>query len=677
MPNDSGRRLLDAEKDKSPLPDRPQVPIADDTAEGRQVVNILAQQREAQKDLDVLWAHNRAMASAANGIAISDPRLPDCPLVYVNEAFLQMTGYSEAEVIGRNCRFLQGPGTDPDVVRDLREAIAAARPCQVAILNYRKNGEPFWNELTVSPVRDDQGVLIHFVGIQTDVTARFKRDKERTQIENRLRQFQFLSDNANDAFFLIDKQGNFVYVNAAACRSLGYSTEQLLRLCPVDIDPFYDDAAYKSLFQRLETEQLAPFESLQRRFDGTLFPIEASVTLLNDGIQTLLFSSCRDISTRKAAEQALQEANQRTAGLLESINDAFFALDHNWNFIYVNAQAELLLRRSRQELLGANFWDKFSDAVGSTFDLEYRRAVAQQIPVSFEEFYPPLERWLEVRAYPSPDGLSVYFHDISERKALEAERMHLAEREHRIAEQLQAALQPELPARVPGLAVTKYYSPALTDEAGVGGDFYDVFAVGPGRTALALGDLSGKGLEAAAQVSIVRNMLRAFLYSVPSVAEALSDLNRVLAENSLLSGFSTLFVGVFDAPSRRLTFVNCGQEPALLRRGATGQVEPLASTGPVLGAFENAHYSEEAVTLSRGDAVAIFSDGMTEIGPSRTAMLGITGVSALFSAPIAENQTAAEKAEILARLLIEGVDSAAEGGVMRDDVCLLVCVAED
>ena len=273
--------------------------------------------------------------------------------------------------------------------------------------------------------------------------------------------------------------------------------------------------------------------------------------------------------------------------------------------------------------------------------------------------------------------------DISERKALEEERAQIAGREHRIAEQLQSALQPDLPGLVPGLAVTKYYEPALVEEAEVGGDFYDVFAVEKGRTALVLGDLSGKGLQAAAQVSIVRNMLRAFLYSKPTVAEAISELNRVLAENNLLVGFSTLFAGVFDAAARTLSFVNCGQEPALLKRAATGAVERLAPTGPILGSIENARYAEEAVTLRPGDALAIFSDGLTEIGPSRRDLLGIDGVAALLAAPpnAAEAQdpprSAAEKAEALALRLIAGVDAAASGGVMRDDVCLLVCVVED
>ena len=113
-----------------------------------------------------------AVAAAPTGIVIGDPRLPDCPLVFVNPAFLRMTGYDEGDVLGRNCRFLQGPRTDPKAVAELREAIAARRPITIELLNHRKDGRPFVNELHVGPVFDESGDLTAFIGIQHDVTER-------------------------------------------------------------------------------------------------------------------------------------------------------------------------------------------------------------------------------------------------------------------------------------------------------------------------------------------------------------------------------------------------------------------------------------------------------------------------------------------------------------------------
>ena len=112
-------------------------------------------------------------------------------------------------------------------------------------------------------------------------------------------------------------------------------------------------------------------------------------------------------------------SHKTTATTLESITDAFFSLDRYWNFTYVNQQAEILLQRKRQDLLGSNIWATFPDAEDAIFGEQYRRAVSENATQRFEAFYPPLNRWLEVAAYPSDKGLSVYFHDITSRKLLE------------------------------------------------------------------------------------------------------------------------------------------------------------------------------------------------------------------------------------------------------------------
>ncbi len=119
----------------------------------------------------------RAIATASSGIVISDARLPDQPLVYANEAFLRLTGYAEDEVLGRNCRFLQGPDTDQSQLQPLRRRILAGRDVHTVLLNYRRDGSAFWNEIRVSPVRDRTGLVTHHIGHQLDVTARVDRER--------------------------------------------------------------------------------------------------------------------------------------------------------------------------------------------------------------------------------------------------------------------------------------------------------------------------------------------------------------------------------------------------------------------------------------------------------------------------------------------------------------------
>ena len=122
---------------------------------------------------------DRAMLATDITFTISDPRRPDDPLLWVTPSFGRLTGYPAEEVLGRNCRFLQGPATDPDAVAEIRAALRAQRPVTTTLLNYRKDGTAFWNQLSLSPVFDGHRQLVSFVGVQTDVTERVRGEAER------------------------------------------------------------------------------------------------------------------------------------------------------------------------------------------------------------------------------------------------------------------------------------------------------------------------------------------------------------------------------------------------------------------------------------------------------------------------------------------------------------------
>lgn len=111
------------------------------------------------------------LARIEQSFCLSDPSLPDCPIVHASDGFLKLTGYARDEVVGHNCRFLQGEGTDRAAVAELREAVAAQRPHTTELLNYRKSGEPFMNRVCVAPLRDADGKVVFFVGVQMDVAA--------------------------------------------------------------------------------------------------------------------------------------------------------------------------------------------------------------------------------------------------------------------------------------------------------------------------------------------------------------------------------------------------------------------------------------------------------------------------------------------------------------------------
>ncbi|BDI30465.1 hypothetical protein CCAX7_25160 [Capsulimonas corticalis] len=542
----------------------------------------------------------------------------------------------------------------------------------------------------------------------------------------------------------------------------------------------------------------------------------------------------QNAAAREAEER--REAHESITRILESITDAFIALDTDWRFTYVNDQAEVVVRRTREEMLHKNFWDVFPEAVGSTFERQYRHAVQNRVSVAFEEFFPPLESWFDVRAYPSESGLSIFFQNVNARKkaeeererllaeqraraereallnrigealrgssdpetiqemaatmlgdALGADRCYIAlydltrgtvrilrdwrrshlpsvegeypfantaemfhelyagsstsvipdaqdsslsaqtlanmeelqirsrvsvaladasglmatltatmadeardwtdeevrlveavatqlrvgieaariqQREHQIAVHLQDALQPAIPKHVLGLDIGSFTRAAL-NEASVGGDFMDVFALDKELYAIVIGDVSGKGLAAAQQLALIRNSLRTTLYLYRAPAQAATALNSIVTAHDLLIGFVTAWIGVYDASTGQIVFCSCGHEPALIRRAA-GSVEALEMMSTPLGVAENAEYEEQSVTLAAGDALLLYTDGISEAGPSRLELLGAAGLRRLLARTPANTDIQAQAEALVSQA------AAFANGAFRDDVAVLM-----
>ncbi|MGJ7914769.1 EAL domain-containing protein [Massilia sp. LXY-6] len=237
---------------------------------------------------------------SSTAIVITDALRDDHPIAWANPAFEAMTGYPLAEVVGRNCRFLQNGDRKQPELAAMREAIGAGGSFSGTLRNYRKDGTPFWSRMHLFPVRDGAGAVTNF------------------------------------AAFL------------------------------------------------------------------------------------------EDVSETIHAQRAAAAARARLSTVLENISDGCFSVDCDWRFTYMNARGAAWLGRRPAELLGKNMWDEFPEGVGSPFDLTYRRALASQTLASCENFYAPLGIWIEVRAYPSKSGLTVFFADITERKEAEERLVHLA-----------------------------------------------------------------------------------------------------------------------------------------------------------------------------------------------------------------------------------------------------------
>ncbi len=148
------------------------------------VQNDVTEQKQREEQLRT---RTRAIEEAPVGVSITDPTREDNPMVYVNDAFVELTGYSREEVLGRNCRFLQGEETDPERVAQIRSAIEREEPISITIRNYRRDGTPFWNHLEIAPVEDDEGNIVNWIGFQQDVTHRRERTEQLEVLDRVLR----------------------------------------------------------------------------------------------------------------------------------------------------------------------------------------------------------------------------------------------------------------------------------------------------------------------------------------------------------------------------------------------------------------------------------------------------------------------------------------------------------
>jgi diguanylate cyclase (GGDEF)-like protein/PAS domain S-box-containing protein len=263
---------------------------------------VKAQQRTEESlrvSLATLSLHDSALGAISQGVLISDVRRRT---TYVNQAFEAITGYTQAEMLGRSCSVLQGPGTSPEVVQAMSEALDAGRPFHGELLNYRKDGTPFWNELSVTPVFDERGELSQFVGVQRDVTAR-----RQAQAQSMLAAQVF--EQSGEGFIITDAEFRIVKVNRAFSAISGYGeAEALGRDLRQLKSGLHDHAFYRALWSKLEQSGLWQGEIWNRRRDGTEFAQWLSMSRVCDeqGQTTHHIASFSDITQRKQAEENIR-----------------------------------------------------------------------------------------------------------------------------------------------------------------------------------------------------------------------------------------------------------------------------------------------------------------------------------------------------------------------------------
>ncbi len=259
---------------------------------------------------------------------------------------------------------------------------------------------------------------------------RLERELAEITPEEGDRRFRSLIENATDIIVILDETGIFRYCSPSAERVLGYRLEDVAGKSATELVHPEDIAVVMEVLQSAVQNPRVGQAAIEYRVlhrDGCWRAFEAVATsLLDDPAIRGVVVNCHDITERNRVEEALRAANRQIANILGSVTDAFVSLDRNWCFTYLNHQATQLIQRSQEELLGQNLWETFPDFVGSILDKECNKALSQQIPVSFEDFYPFLRTWFQVRVFPSTDGLSLFLVDVTERRHAQAELLEMS-----------------------------------------------------------------------------------------------------------------------------------------------------------------------------------------------------------------------------------------------------------
>ena len=298
------------------------------------VAHDITRNQETQHRLQLL---ERGVAATSNGIVITDPTQADNPIIYVNPGFERITGYSCEEAIGKNCRFLQGKDRNQPALEELRRAIKAEQSCSVTLRNYRKDGSLFWNELTISPVRNTWGKLTHYIGIQTDITERKQAEEERNR---------FFLQSVN-LLCVADFNGYFTRINPAWERALGYSEAELLETPYIEF--VHPEDREKT---RQEAEKLGrginaiSFENRYRCKDGSYRWLVWNSTAVTESQR--IYAVVYDITERKQIEEALK----RQALTFENISDGIIITNLEGIILDWNPASEAMFGYGKAEVLG-------------------------------------------------------------------------------------------------------------------------------------------------------------------------------------------------------------------------------------------------------------------------------------------------------------------------------------
>lgn len=494
---------------------------------------------------------NRALQATDVSFVITDAAHGG-PIMWVNPAFERTTGWTLDEVRGRNPDLLHGPGTDPAASAELGRAVREGRGATVTVLNYRKDGTTFWNQVTITPVRDDAGGIVQWVGVQVDVTEQVRRDDQQRRsiaVERRVRNGLQLVAQVSELLSDVD--------NPTLLREIARL------LCP-------------------EVVAWAGF----LLDDGGLRAADGIVVHRESGAEQ------RREAAHRAGREAEPSGPDPVADLLEGRVEGPVEIDPRADALGPATCAVVTQVRSG----GTPPYPVLVHAVPGR---------SRNLGVLVTMPHGP------GGAAELDEHDRTVLHLVVRRVGMAADNVRLYAREHRLAETLQRAMLPEQ-AHVHDLDVWSYYSPS-SGHAQVGGDWFDVLQVQEDLVVLVIGDVVGHDVEAAAAMGQLRSVVRAYAYDPADPGDVLDRVDQLVA-GMRVPRSASLVLATLERRAERwlLRYSRAGHLPPLVARGR--EVTRLdGGAGPMVG-FGPGDDGRSTAThlLEPGDLLVLYTDGLIE-----------------------------------------------------------------
>ncbi|MDH1684136.1 EAL domain-containing protein [Pseudomonas chengduensis] len=359
--------------------------------------------RSAQMQQQLARA-NLAMEASPLGVTIADARQADLPLVYCNSAFSQISGYRAEEVLGRNCRFLLGEDRAQLELQPLRAALRHGHSGQAVVRNYRKDGQPFWNEVVLAPMRDELGIS-HFVGLHHDVTQRVELaaqvEQQRAQLLRQSHLFSQTEDIANLGGWVLEISDYSLFWSDGCYRIV----ERDIQQGPPDLQQVLDycDTPSQALIMQTLQAALSGLDDLDievrlaARLGGRLVRLRGMAERNQDGSLVRIYGVVQDISERKRTESQLRERDERLRLFFEAPLIGMALTTQSFGWEEVNQKLCSILGRSRDALLACS-WQQLSHPD----DLPIEQAHVEQVLLGSSDGFEMDKRFLRA------DGLVVF-----------------------------------------------------------------------------------------------------------------------------------------------------------------------------------------------------------------------------------------------------------------------------